>query len=131
LVDRRDDQDPDATYDFDIVFNYDPASWEFGLFSDDLSPLAGFSNPYGWVENTVAFGDSTLYELPGSGQSGAFLAGGSHDLAANSHNSDVLGRYIFEFRGGDFVNRPSEEPTLLLLISGLFSLPFARRIFNN
>jgi hypothetical protein len=127
LVDRQDDG---IEGDFDIIFNYENILWETGRFSSSFPPLAGFSNPWGSVSNTDST-DTYLFELPGSGQPGAFLNGGSHALAFNSYNSGIEGRYIFEFRGNSDIPLASEEATLLLLSSGFFSLPFVRRIFNN
>jgi hypothetical protein len=94
---------------FDIIFNYDSIEWETGEASGGNpegrggnSARAGFSNGTG--------DPGTSFELPGSGVNGAFLNGGPFALAENSFNSDVVGRYIFEARGGDIVVPPPPEP---------------------
>lgn len=128
LVDRQDDGEEG---DFDIIFNYEDIFWEAGDLST-TAPLAGFSNPPPWgtVSNTRST-DTTFFELSGSGQPGAFLNDGPHALAFNSYNSDVEGRYIFEFRGDTDIFSVPEPATLFLLGSGLLGLAFARRRVLN
>ncbi len=94
LVDRSDIQ----TGDFDIEFNYDEIVWEAGEASgSDANGLGGDSARVGYTN-----GVDTAFELPGSAVNGAFLDNGPADtsLTRNSINSTVLGRYVFEARGG-------------------------------
>jgi hypothetical protein len=97
LIDRSDIAEGDA----DIEFNYETIVWETGTASDgDENGLGGSSARVGWSNGT---GDpGTFFELPGSGEPGAFLDGGPEDtaLVLNSLNANILGRYVFMVRGG-------------------------------
>ena len=95
LVDRSDI----GPGDFDIIFNYDQIQWETGEASgSDSDGLGGASARVGYSNGT---GDpGTFFELPGSAVNGAFLDGGPNALAENSLNSSVVGRYVFQSRGG-------------------------------
>lgn len=103
LVDRS-DLNPG---DFDIVFNYEQIQWDEGEFSLDDPAVVGFSNGSGQ--------DGTYFQLDGSLVDDAFLDSSSTGLIHDSRGSDVLGRYIFEIRGGFFERPPvpPETPTNL------------------
>lgn len=105
LVDRSDV----GPGDFDIIFNYDQIQWETGGASGgDGNGLGGNSARVGYSNGT---GDSgTFFELPGSAVNGAFLDGGPNALAENSLNSSVVGRYVFESRGGGIAPVEPEAP---------------------
>lgn len=99
LVDRSDV----GAGDFDIVFNYDQIQWEAGEASgSDGDGLGGDSARVGYSNGSGAPG--TSLELPGSAINGAFLDGGPNALISDSLNSPVLGRYIFQARGGQIGN---------------------------
>ena len=83
---------------FDIEFNYDQIQWETSSASDGVDGFGGTSAAVGYSNGSGASG--TSFQLPGSFINGALLDGGSASLIANSINSDVLGRYTFEVRGG-------------------------------
>jgi hypothetical protein len=115
LVDRSDV----AAGDFDFWFNYDQIQWETGTASGgNASGLGGSCARVGYAN-----GGAQSYELPGSAVCGAFLDGGPNALIANSLNSNVDGRYIFQVRNGTVA--PVPEPTTLALF-GLGLLAAAR-----
>ena len=108
LIDRSDI----AAGDFDIEFNYSSIAWEAS--QDTSYARVGYSNGSG----TAAF------ELPGSGVPDLFLNGGADALNANSLNSNVAGRYIFNARDGT-VTTPATVPdtrTTWALLLGSFGL---------
>jgi hypothetical protein len=85
IIDRSDI----APGDFDMEFNYSKVQWEWGDFSKNSPPHAGFSN------------GSADEELPGSGVQGAFLDSNVvTGLIYHNLNSSVPGRYFFSFRDG-------------------------------
>ena len=91
---------------FDIEFNYDRIQWETGDASGGEEGLGGSPARVGYSNGTGAAG--TSFELPGSGQSGAFLdANTQTGLIHNSLNSPQLGRYLFTVRGGVVVEPPA------------------------
>ena len=104
LVDRSDI----GPGDFDIIFNYDQIQWEAGGASgSDADGLGGNSARVGYSNGS---GDpGTFFELPGSAVNGAFLDGGPNALAENSLRSDIVGRYRFSSRDGDFEPAPRVE----------------------
>jgi hypothetical protein len=93
LVDRAEV----AAGDFDMVFNYGSLNWETGDASYGTGGIGGTAARAGFSVGTGAPG--TLFELPGSGESGALMDGGTSPLAASSQGSNgFLGRYIFPVR---------------------------------
>lgn len=93
LIDRNDV----APGDFDVEFNYDHLTWD-RTGSAAAAALAGFTGGKG----------GPVFELPGSGVDGAFLAGSpATSLADNRLGSDVPGRFVFYARDGVLSrNRP-------------------------
>lgn len=85
-----------APGDFDLEFNYDKVQWQWGDATVGVPPRAGFA------------GNGADYELPGSGEVGAFLdSDTTTGLIYNSLNSSVPGRYVFFFRDGISVPEPT------------------------
>lgn len=117
LVDRSDT----GAGNFDLIFNYGSMQWETGDGSFGTDGLGGFSAIAGFSDGS---GDpANSFELPGSESPGSLIDGGPDALATNSLNSDVEGRYIFNFRDGAPVSLTTPEPgTFLLLLAGLFGL---------
>jgi Nidogen-like/PEP-CTERM motif len=116
--------------DFSIEFNYDQIQWETGEASSSggVNGLGGRSARVGYTIGTGA-----AVELVGSGINGAFLDGGPSgtSLIANSIGSNVLGRYIFQGRGGVIVTPPTNNVpvpgTLVLLGLGILGFALTRK----
>lgn len=89
---------------FDIEFNYTSIQW-------DLNNARA-----GYTAGTAAPG--SFFELTGSGGGGAFLNGGPNSLPANSLNSQIAGRYVFNVRNGQVVG-PALVPVPAGLMIGL------------
>ena len=109
LVNRWDPAD-DTTYqgDFDAIFNYGKIEWDKSLLGE--TSRIGFSAPGGTVDN------NTFFQLHGS--PGTFVdETGSYSLVDNSINSNVVGRYVFNFRDGEYVPPVQvPEPGIMLLL---------------
>ena len=91
-----------APGDFRIVFNYDRIQWETGDASGGTNGLGGSSARVGFSNGSGQPG--TFFELPGSGQNGALLDGGSNSLVRNripaADPSLPRGRYQFVVQNG-------------------------------
>jgi len=107
--------------DFDFEFNYDQILWETGSASDGVNGFGGDSARVGWSN-----GAANTFELSGSAVDGAFLNGGISSLIANSLNSGVAGRYVFQVRNGEVVTVPVPAG-LPLFLSGLAILGWRGR----
>lgn len=109
--------------DFDIQFNYNNIVWESGQASGGSSTgLGGTSALVGYW--TSATSNATL---PGSLVNGALINGGANALVSHSLNSDVLGQYNFQVRGGAVVPSVPEPETYALMALGLAAIGFASR----
>ena len=102
LIEREDVQsatDGTSTGNFDIEFNYDKVQWETGDASGGTGGLGGDSARAGFSNGTRNPG--TYFELAGSAINGAFLDNNTATgLIHNNMNSNHLGRYVFQVRGG-------------------------------
>ncbi len=129
---------------FDIEFNYDEITWEAGSASGGSGGCGGTSAFVGYSAGTGAAG--TFAQLAGSGVNGGLVDEGSAcdtgnanattSLVANSLNSNVDGRYIFQVREGGIVEEPiiddqrddvPEPGTLALFGLGLLGFAGLRR----
>jgi hypothetical protein len=115
--------------DFDIQFNYDKIIWEAGEASGaPVGGLGGTSALAGYWTS-----DTSKYTLPGSLTNGALVDGGPNALVSHSLNSDILGQYNFQVRGGIVVTPPPvtspvpEPETYALLMVGLGVVGWATR----
>jgi len=100
MVDRSDI----AAGDFDFEFNYTQIQWETGDASGGIGGFGGAPGRAGYSNGTGVAG--TYLELAGSAMSGAFVDGGPNALISNSLNSNQIGRYLFQVRGGEIINVP-------------------------
>ena len=91
-----------APGDFRIIFNYDRIQWETGDASGGTNGLGGSSARVGFSNGSGQPG--TFFELPGSGENGALLDGGSRSLVRNrippADPSLPRGRYQFVVQNG-------------------------------
>jgi len=114
IIDRSDT----GAGNFDVEFNYDKIQWEAGTFSggdaDGIATDGGFSARAGFAMSAGPAGSS--YELDGSAVHGAFLDSSPTGLVRGSHDSNVMGRYVYQFRGGSLVRdmAVNTAPTLHL-----------------
>lgn len=112
LTDRSDV----AAGDFDIQFNYDSILWEAGTASG--APSGGLCDA-SCTSALVGYwtSASSTATLAGSLVHGALVNGGANALVSHSLNSNVLGQYNFQVRGGA-VQPPSgvPEPSALALV---------------
>lgn len=118
LTDRSDT----GAGNFDIEFNYDQILWETGDASDGSGGFGGTSAAVGYSN-----GSDTYFQLPGSLVNGALINGGPDGLVGHSLNSDVLGRYDFQVRGGEVISGLPEPATFGLLGLSLAGLALVRR----
>lgn len=121
LVNRWDSDDEDTMQgDFDVVFNYGTVQWDKSLLGE--TARIGFAAPNGTTE------DNTMFQLHGA--PGTFVTDtGSYALTENRINSDTTGRYVFNFRGGEYIP-PVHVPTpsiMFLLGIGCLALCYSIR----
>ena len=110
---------------FDLIFNYDRVQWETGDGDFGDQGLGGFSARVGFT-NGSGIPEETL-ELPGSGEPGSLIDGGPLALISHRLNSDVDGRYIFNFREGQLSATTVPEPASMLLVALAGALLMIRR----
>ena len=100
MVDRSDI----AAGDFDFEYNYSQIQWETGDASGGSGGFGGVPVRVGYSNGSGVAG--TFFELGGSAISGALVDGGSNALISNSLNSNLIGRYLFQVRGGQVQDVP-------------------------
>jgi hypothetical protein len=96
LIDRPDLGTGPLGDDFQIMYNYNQIQWDTGQASGggaNCQNVDGTPAYVGYSDGTNTPGNS--FNLPGSGQSGAFLDGGPHALISNMLNSNTAGSYVF------------------------------------
>ena len=119
--------------DFDIQFNYDTIVWESGTASDASPGGLCLATDTGCVSALAGYWTSVSSNatLAGSLVHGALVDGGPNALISHSLNSQILGQYNFQVRGGQVVAPPVvtvPEPGVLALFGiGLGLLGFSRR----
>jgi hypothetical protein len=107
-----------AAGDFDFEFNYDRITWDttgHAWWDADAGPDVARA---GWSNNLTG----EYFEFAGSGIAGALLDNNLETgLIHHSRNSDVMGRYIFQMRGGQVLPAAPvpEASTWTMLLAGL------------
>ncbi|HTS66147.1 MAG TPA: nidogen-like domain-containing protein [Candidatus Acidoferrales bacterium] len=121
LIDRSDT----GPGNFDFEFNYDSIQWNTGDASSGTGGFGGSPARVGY-SNGLTGNANASFELPGSAVDRAFIDGGPNSLIANSLNSGLAGRYVFNVRNGA-INNPGPStvqgvPTMnlpVLAITGI------------
>jgi hypothetical protein len=133
LIDRSDT----GAGNFDFEFNYGDILWETGDASGGLNGFGGDCATAGY-SNGSSGASNHSFELTGSHVCGALINGGVNALNTHDLNSNVLGRYVFNVRGGAVVNDnttptvPSvsttpEPGTYALVLTGLLMVGIMAR----
>lgn len=124
IIDRSDI----AAGDFDFEFNYDQIQWEAGTASgSDTNGLGGNSARAGYSNGT-----NTSFEIAGSAVNGAFLDSNSGmGLIHRSLNSNVLGRFLFQARGGTILGACSDVEGFAAQIDSLEISRSQKRILST
>jgi len=128
LVDRSDT----GAGNFDFEFNYGNMFWETGDASGGVNGLGGTCAVAGF-SNGLSGGANRSFELTGSHTCGALINGGANALVTHDLNSTVLGRYVFNVRGGLIdgggggVGAVPEPGTYVLVLTGLAGIGFVAR----
>ena len=100
-------RDDTGTGNFDLQFNYDRIRWETGGANEGIDGLGGTSAAVGYSAGDLV----NFFAFAGSYRPGSFLDSNSGTgLIHNSLNSDTLGQYNFQVRGGTVV--PPMEPPI-------------------
>ncbi|MFZ0828024.1 MAG: nidogen-like domain-containing protein [Verrucomicrobiia bacterium] len=86
--------------DFDMEFNYNQVQWETGDASGGSDGLGGYPARVGYA----SYNGGATFELDGSGIPGSFLDSNQTEglIYETFTGSQVPGRYLFQFRNGDW-----------------------------
>jgi len=124
LIDRSDT----GTGNFDFEFNYGNMLWETGDASGGTAGLGGQCAAAGFSNGLSGAANRSL-ELAGSHTCGALINGGANALMTHDLNSTVLGRYVFNVRGGEVIptSTTPEPGTYALVLSGLAAIGVVAR----
>lgn len=117
LIDRGDT----GVGNFDFEFNYGDMFWETGDASGGSGGLGGTCAAVGY-SNGLSGANNHSQEVTGSHVCGTLINGGVDALNTHDLNSNVLGRYLFNVRGGVVVGTVPEPGTYALMLTGLAML---------